>query len=71
MVVMGTDYYSVSSFIVNVSDHIVALRKLMAAYPEDLEARSILGLALLDGYDPVAKQPRTNTTEAFGSSKGW
>ena len=47
------------------SDHIAALRKLMAAYPEDLEARSILGLALLDGYDPVTKQPRTNTTESI------
>jgi hypothetical protein len=47
------------------ADHIAALRKLIAAYPEDLEARSILGLALLDGYDPVAKQPRTNTTEGI------
>jgi hypothetical protein len=47
------------------ADHIAPLRKLIAAYPEDLEARSILGLALPDGYDPVTKQPRTNTTEGI------
>ena len=45
------------------ADHIAGLRKLVAAYPDDLEAKSILGLALLDGYDPVTKAPRTNTTE--------
>ena len=45
------------------ADHIVALRKLVAAYPDDLEAKSILGLALLDGYDSVTKAPRTNTVE--------
>jgi tetratricopeptide (TPR) repeat protein len=43
--------------------HIRALRKLVAAYPDDLEAKSILGLALLDGYDSVTKAPRTNTVE--------
>jgi tetratricopeptide (TPR) repeat protein len=43
--------------------HIEGLRKLVAAYPDDLEAKSILGLALLDGYDPVTKAPRTNTAE--------
>jgi hypothetical protein len=47
------------------ADHISALRALVAAYPDDLEARSILGLALLDGYDPVTKQPRTNTEEGI------
>ena len=45
------------------ADHIAALRKLVAAHPEDLEAKSILGLALLDGYDSVTKAPRTHTTE--------
>ena len=43
--------------------HIAGLRALVAAYPEDLEAKSILGLALLDGYDPVTKAPRTHTVE--------
>jgi tetratricopeptide (TPR) repeat protein len=47
------------------ADHIAALRKLVAAYPDDLEAKSILGLALLDGYDPVTAAPRTNTVEGL------
>lgn len=46
-------------------DHIAALRKLVAAYPEDEEAKSILGLALLDGFDSVTKEPRTNTMEGL------
>ncbi len=45
------------------ADYIAGMRKLIAAYPDDLEAKSILGLALLDGYDPVTKAPRTNTVE--------
>jgi tetratricopeptide (TPR) repeat protein len=47
------------------ADHIAALRKLVAAYPDDEEAASILGLALLDGYDSVTKKPRTNTLEGI------
>lgn len=47
------------------ADHIAGLRALVAAHPDDLEAKSILGLALLDGYDPVTKQPRTNTMEGL------
>ncbi len=47
------------------ADHIAALRKLVAAYPEDEEAASILGLALLDGYDSLTRKPRTNTLEAI------
>ena len=46
-------------------DHINALRKLVRAYPEDLEAKSILGLAMLDGYDPVSKKPRKNTMDGL------
>ena len=45
------------------ADYIAGMRKLMAAFPDDLEAKSILGLALLDGYDPVTKAPRTHTVE--------
>lgn len=45
--------------------YIAGLRKLVAAYPEDLEARSMLGLALLDGYDPVTRKPRTHTLEGL------
>ena len=45
------------------ADYVAAMRKLVAAFPDDLEAKSILGLALLDGYDSVTKAPRTNTVE--------
>jgi tetratricopeptide (TPR) repeat protein len=45
------------------TDHIKGLRKLVKAYPDDLEAKSMLGLALLDGYDSVSKKPRKNTQE--------
>jgi tetratricopeptide (TPR) repeat protein len=47
------------------ADHIAGLRALIAAYPDDLEARSILGLALLDGFDSATKEPRKNTMEGI------
>jgi tetratricopeptide (TPR) repeat protein len=47
------------------ADHIEGLRRLVAAYPDDLEAKSILGLALLDGFDSVTKEPRKNTMEGL------
>ncbi len=45
--------------------YIAGLRKLAAAYPEDLEAKSMLGLALDNGFDPVTKEPRDHTMEAI------
>lgn len=47
------------------ADHIAGLRRLVEAYPDDLEAKSILGLALLDGFDSVTKQPRAHTMEGL------
>jgi tetratricopeptide (TPR) repeat protein len=47
------------------ADHIAGLRALIAAYPDDLQAKSMLGLALLDGYDPVSKAPRGHTAEGI------
>lgn len=47
------------------ADHIAGLRKLVAAFPDDEEAASILGLALLDGYDSVTREPRTHTLEGI------
>jgi tetratricopeptide (TPR) repeat protein len=47
------------------ADYIAAMRALVAAYPDDLEARSMLGLALLDGFDTVTKAPRGHTTEGL------
>lgn len=45
--------------------YIAGLRKLVAAYPDDLEAKSMLGLALLDGFESISKTPRTNTLEGL------
>jgi tetratricopeptide (TPR) repeat protein len=46
--------------------YITGLRKLVAAYPDDLEAKSMLGLALDNGFDSVTKEPREHTMEAIG-----
>jgi len=45
------------------ADFIQAMRKLVAAYPEDLEAKSMLGLVMLYGYELPSKQPRPLTLE--------
>ena len=45
--------------------YIAGLRKLVAAFPDDLEATSMLGLALANGFDPVTKEPRAHTMEAI------
>jgi tetratricopeptide (TPR) repeat protein len=45
--------------------YIAGLRKLVAAYPDDLVAKSMLGLALDNGFDPVTKEPREHTMEAI------
>ena len=45
--------------------YIAGLRKLVAAYPDDLEAKAMLGLALDDGFDSVTKEPRAHTLEAI------
>jgi tetratricopeptide (TPR) repeat protein len=45
--------------------YIAGLRKLVAAYPDDLEAKSMLGLALDNGFDSVTKEPRAHTMEAI------
>lgn len=46
-------------------DHIAGLRALVTAFPDDLEAKSILGLALLDGFDSATRKPRKNTMEGL------
>ncbi|HEY6125982.1 MAG TPA: hypothetical protein VIV63_15120 [Steroidobacteraceae bacterium] len=47
------------------ADFIVAMRKLVAAYPDDLEAKSMLGLVMLYGYVLPAKAPRELTLEGI------
>lgn len=45
------------------ADFIAAMRKLVAAFPDDLEAKSMLGLVMLYGYELPAKAPRPLTLE--------
>ena len=44
-------------------DYVKGLRKIVAAYPDDEEAKSFLGLTLLYGYEQPSKQPRPGTLE--------
>jgi len=46
-------------------DYIRGLRKLVTAYPDDLEAKSILALAIQNGYEPVMREPRAGTLESL------
>jgi Tfp pilus assembly protein PilF len=45
--------------------YIAGLRKLVAAYPDDLEAKSMLGLAIDNGFESASKEPRAHTLEAI------
>jgi tetratricopeptide (TPR) repeat protein len=45
--------------------YIAGMRKLVAAYPEDLEAKSMLALALDNGFESHTQLPRPNTVEAI------
>ena len=45
--------------------YIAGLRTLVASYPDDLEAKSMLGLAIDNGFEPASKQPRAHTLEAI------
>jgi tetratricopeptide (TPR) repeat protein len=47
------------------ADYIAGLRKLVAAYPDDQDAKSILGLSLLNGYEQPSMQPRPGTLEGI------
>ena len=45
--------------------YIAGMRKLVAAYPDDLQAKSMLGLAIDNGFEPASKEPRAHTLEAI------
>ena len=45
--------------------YIAGLRKLVTAYPDDLDAKSMLGLALDNGFLSLTKEPRAFTMEAI------
>ncbi|MEJ0040314.1 MAG: hypothetical protein WDO68_30535 [Gammaproteobacteria bacterium] len=52
------------------ADFIAGMRKLVAAYPDDLDARSFLGLVLLYGYEEPSKKPRPGTLEGIAFLEG-
>jgi tetratricopeptide (TPR) repeat protein len=45
--------------------YIAGLRTLVAAYPDDLHAKSMLGLAIDNGFESASKEPREHTMEAI------
>lgn len=45
------------------ADYTTAMRKLVAAYPDDQEAKAFLGLVLLYGYESPTQTPRAGTLE--------
>jgi tetratricopeptide (TPR) repeat protein len=45
--------------------YVAALRTLVAAYPDDLDAKSMLALALDNGFEPATRDPRPHTMEAI------
>jgi tetratricopeptide (TPR) repeat protein len=45
--------------------YVGAMTKLVESFPDDLEAKVILALALDDGYDRVTKAPLTGTRESI------
>ena len=51
------------------ANYVRALRKLVIAFPDDLEAKSILALAIQSGYEPVTKEPRETTRESLALLK--
>src|SRR5438093_11933599 len=47
------------------ASYIAVIRRLVEAYPDDLAARSILALALENGYDRATKSPQGGTAESL------
>jgi tetratricopeptide (TPR) repeat protein len=45
--------------------YIAGMRKLVAAYPDDLEAKSMLALGIDNGFHPVTREARPGTMEAI------
>lgn len=45
--------------------YIAAMRRLVESFPDDLEAKSILGIALEDGYYGSTKSPKGGTGESL------
>ena len=45
--------------------YIAGMRTLVAEFPDDLEATSMLGLAIDNGFEAASKEPREHTMEAI------
>ncbi len=45
--------------------YIAAMRKVIESAPDDMEAKSILALALENGYDGVTRAPKSGTSESL------
>src|SRR5437016_6020881 len=45
--------------------YIAVMRRLVESFPGDLEAKSILALALENGYDPSTKSPKAGTDQSL------
>lgn len=52
------------------ADYVRGLRKIVAGYPDDVEAKSFLALALATGYHPITKAPGPGTAEAVSIVRG-
>jgi len=46
------------------ADYVAGLRKIVARYPNEVEARSYLALAIMSGYNTPDKTPRAGSMEA-------
>lgn len=51
------------------ADYVRAMRKLVAAVPDDLEAKAILALVLESGFDSVSRAPRAGSMESLALLK--
>ena len=45
-------------------DYVAGMRRLVAAFPEDADAKAILALALAAGYEQQSRQPRRQSQES-------
>src|SRR5262245_6507720 len=47
------------------AEYVAGMKTVAAAFPDDVEAKAILGLALEEGYDPSTKSPKKGTAESL------
>jgi tetratricopeptide (TPR) repeat protein len=52
------------------ADYVAGLRKIVGKYPNDVEAKSYLALAIMSGYNTPDKTPRAGSAEAVEILRG-